>query len=632
MKKVIQFLFFFSFFMFSVQIFAQKKYALVIGINRYYDKPGVLHGSVLRGCVNDANAIKGMLIKRFGYQAQDITILTDEAASRKAVDNAVNAILQKIKAGDAFVFYFSGHGVWMDNINQNKLEQRLKMGMNQALVLSDLYADNLGCLYRDANVKRMFNRFVDKKVIATGIFDCCFSGQIAQLEEISMHNPYQVLTPVFSKKSMAFDEIFNSFRQNNDSLLRTQNPDWDSFFSKMVPDSVGDETKGFNLRDNLIISDPTFVVRPSERPHSRFLSLAGTNEYQKGEEMKVADGSYHGVFTKALLQTVDENPSDIPLKILFDKITSLIKQKGFQQTPVRFQDPVRLSLNLTGITPKGFSDRIKTRYITSKNNFFILDAGKTDGLATGNILSLKGDEKSVQLQIVAIGPHDATTRIIKGSPLEMKKGDQFILTNNYSKTEPLITLSLRLQLIAKSAYEKNMNERIIPLAQRDKYRSYTNWNLNEAAHCIFLNKATFDVNNITGKRILRDANSDSAFFMFLPLPEYILISFKQKLMKNGNYRLVDDPAKAQLTLYLNYVKEGNGGYVFTWAPPILKKWDSPLFYVNHIRIPKLPVTSGEITSLANKLYEMTNELSGQYTGVWINDHTKNHTTHLLQNR
>src|SRR5690606_29969391 len=118
-------------------ISAQKKYAIVIGINKYYRKPGVLHGNQLRGCENDANAIKGMLINRFGFKKEDIILLVNENATRKNLEQSIDKTLKKAKKGDAFFFYFSGHGVWMENLDQNEREKILKQGMNQAIVLSD---------------------------------------------------------------------------------------------------------------------------------------------------------------------------------------------------------------------------------------------------------------------------------------------------------------------------------------------------------------------------------------------------------------------------------------------------------------------------------------------------------------
>lgn len=617
MQKLMQNWFFLYFFLFPISVSAQKKYALLIGIDKYYSKPGVLHGSMLRGCVNDAAAIKGMLIKRFGFENADITMLTNEAAGRKNVDGAINAILQKVKAGDAFVFYFSGHGVWMDNNNQHPLEKKLKLGMNQALVLSDLYADNLGCLYRDASVKRMFNKFVDKKVVATGIFDCCFSGRISQVPEITVHNPYQFLSPDFPERSISFTEVLTAFEQNNDAAQLMQSEDKDVFVSNVFADSIAD-ARAFNLKDNLTISDPAFVVRPSERPGSMFLSLSGTNEYQKGMEMKDADGSYHGVFTKALLQTINENPSNISVQDLFNKIRILIKKKEFEQTPMHAQDPNRLSLNLIGISPSNFSNRIQAKYIAPSGNYYLLDAGKADGLALGNILSLNGNTNAVQLSVVALEPHIAKTQLVKGTASQIGKNGLFIRTDNFTKTAPLLKLYLHLQPVAAAVYKKNMDQTIIPLLQSGGYRNYFNWYATETSRYIFLNKTGFAANN----HLLADVSRYPSFFIFLPLPENVLKAFKQKLRLDQNYELVDDPSKAQLVLYLNYTNEESGGYVFSWAPPLLEQGGTPAFYSQYVKTSQLPVNSREIAALTNELYEMTSRLAQQYTGVWMNDHPK----------
>src|SRR5690606_25373145 len=158
-------------------------------------------------------------------------------------------------------------------------------GMNQALVLSDLYSNNLECLFRDNELKRMFNKFVDRNVVSTGVFDCCFAGHMVQASRASLHNPYEVLTPIFEQKSLDFIDVLYSFIKSNDTLSKMENMDWYSvFFNSLFDDS--DSTKSFNLGKKLFIHDPSVVVRPSERPHSMFLSLSATDEYEKGEETK----------------------------------------------------------------------------------------------------------------------------------------------------------------------------------------------------------------------------------------------------------------------------------------------------------------------------------------------------------
>jgi len=104
-----------SFLTFNVH--AQQKYALIVGINKYYDKPGVLHHTLLQGCVNDAMCMKNMLLLQFGYRNYDIETLLDEQATKEALLDGFENILSKAKKGDAVLFYYSGRGVWMSNPN-----------------------------------------------------------------------------------------------------------------------------------------------------------------------------------------------------------------------------------------------------------------------------------------------------------------------------------------------------------------------------------------------------------------------------------------------------------------------------------------------------------------------------------
>lgn len=614
MKNLLQFLLFFSVFIFSTPIFSQNKYAIIIGINKYYSSPGVLHKTQLRGCVNDANAIKGMLIKRFNFPDNDnIILLTDKNANRSMVENAIKTILLKVQPGDAFLFYFSGHGVWMNNFSQNEFERKLKMGMNQALVLSDLYADNLKCLFRDADVKQMFNKFVDKKVIATGIFDCCFSGHITQGFSVSMHNPYSFLHTYNSEKSFSFKEIIENYISNNDSIAKFNNPKWDTIISHLIEDTTI-QTKAFNLRDSIAIQDSRFITRPSERPHSNFLSISGTDEYQKGEEMKDATGLYHGVFTKSLLEIIDKNPSNISVKDLFDKTKKLIVAKGFKQTPLKFQDPSRLSNNLLGIQSDTFKNSIETKIKSIQKNKIIFDAGITDGLKIGNVLSLKRNKKLAQVQIIAIDNHSCTTRLIKGNYLQLKQKDVFIRTDNFSKTHPLVKLYISLKSISLSQFEKDFQKFVLPLSKLSNYRHYEDWYLMDENQYIFFNKTGFKMDTMQ-QNILKEKNKNP-FFTFLPLPSYLFASFKNQLKQNQNYELVSNPSSADFELYLNYTKDG---YVLTWAPFIQPTIKSPKFYAYHLKIKQLPKNSKEKNNLTHQLISYTTQLVQDFTGMWLND-------------
>jgi len=83
---------------------SRRKLALLIGINKY---PQNL---ALGGCLTDVELQKELLIYRFGFQESDILTLTDEQATRVAIENAFLNHLVDAKPSDVVVFHFSGYG------------------------------------------------------------------------------------------------------------------------------------------------------------------------------------------------------------------------------------------------------------------------------------------------------------------------------------------------------------------------------------------------------------------------------------------------------------------------------------------------------------------------------------------
>ncbi|RYG13923.1 MAG: caspase family protein, partial [Chitinophagaceae bacterium] len=150
-KMIIIFLLFIFYFQITDSE-AQNKYAVVIGINEYYEMPGVTGAHNLKGCVNDAISIRSLLLNRFGFDQSNITTLFNAQATQRNMTAALQNILQKGKKGDAVVFYFCGHGIYMSN--PANLSDPLKKGYNQALCMSDLYAPNLECLVKDNTLKK----------------------------------------------------------------------------------------------------------------------------------------------------------------------------------------------------------------------------------------------------------------------------------------------------------------------------------------------------------------------------------------------------------------------------------------------------------------------------------------------
>jgi hypothetical protein len=90
-----------------VQVLAQptsRKLALLIGINRY-------HNAALNGCVTDIELQKELLVHRFGFQPNDIVMVSDQDATRSHIETVFkDHLIQQAKPGDVVVVHFSGHG------------------------------------------------------------------------------------------------------------------------------------------------------------------------------------------------------------------------------------------------------------------------------------------------------------------------------------------------------------------------------------------------------------------------------------------------------------------------------------------------------------------------------------------
>lgn len=81
------------------------KRALFVGINDY---PSTEND--LKGCVNDAMGWSQLLADRYDFPRASINVITDKAATKKAVVAALKRLLAGARTGDVFVFGNSSHG------------------------------------------------------------------------------------------------------------------------------------------------------------------------------------------------------------------------------------------------------------------------------------------------------------------------------------------------------------------------------------------------------------------------------------------------------------------------------------------------------------------------------------------
>lgn len=138
------------------------KRALLIGINKYQ-----IPGADLRGCANDVHDLSAALIEFCDFQKNDITLLIDGAATRKAMKAAITALVRKARKGDVALLHYSGHGSNVPDTYADEAD-----GRDEILCPTDLDWDEP---FRDDWLRSQFDS-LPAGVHFTAIMDCCHSG------------------------------------------------------------------------------------------------------------------------------------------------------------------------------------------------------------------------------------------------------------------------------------------------------------------------------------------------------------------------------------------------------------------------------------------------------------------------
>ena len=81
-----------------------KYHALIIGINAYKEWPR------LQTAVNDATALKKILVEQYGFKAKDVVLRTEQDANRLGLIRDMRSIASNLGEKDNFLIYFAGHG------------------------------------------------------------------------------------------------------------------------------------------------------------------------------------------------------------------------------------------------------------------------------------------------------------------------------------------------------------------------------------------------------------------------------------------------------------------------------------------------------------------------------------------
>lgn len=146
-----------------------QKRALLIGINEYMANP---QKNNLRGCENDVNLMKHLLVYQYNFEPRNIKVLKSRNATLSNIRKAIREnLIEKTKPGDLVVFYYSGHGSRVKDKNGDEKDK-----YDEALCPTDAVPipGNPKNLLVDDELGMLLGKIPTKNVVV--ILDSCFSG------------------------------------------------------------------------------------------------------------------------------------------------------------------------------------------------------------------------------------------------------------------------------------------------------------------------------------------------------------------------------------------------------------------------------------------------------------------------
>ncbi|KAE8679985.1 7-deoxyloganetin glucosyltransferase [Hibiscus syriacus] len=117
----------------------------------------------LKGTINDVQNMKDLLTQNYGFEEQNIVVLTLEEQldarlipTKANIENCLRWLVEGTRSGDSLVFYYSGHGLRQPDFNQDELD-----GFDETICPP-----------------------LPKGVTLHAIVDACYSGTILDLKHV----------------------------------------------------------------------------------------------------------------------------------------------------------------------------------------------------------------------------------------------------------------------------------------------------------------------------------------------------------------------------------------------------------------------------------------------------------------
>lgn len=142
------------------------QYALIVGINDY---PGSQND--LSGCLRDVQNVTDFL-KSQGFPQENMLILKDSQATAAGIEGAFKShLIAKAKPGDSVVFFFSGHGTQVPDLEDDPDEDD---DADECICAYDINPRRRESWMTDDRLRGLISQIKTDRILI--MLDCCHAG------------------------------------------------------------------------------------------------------------------------------------------------------------------------------------------------------------------------------------------------------------------------------------------------------------------------------------------------------------------------------------------------------------------------------------------------------------------------
>ena len=293
--------------------------ALLLGINDYE------WISDLRGCENDVHNFAHLLTENFSFNSSNIRQHVSREVTKSVVSDGFNWLLDDASPGDRLVFHFSGHGSYIESIDDDE-------PIDELICLYDMDIDDPDTYLLDDDLARFVTR-IPTGVFLTVILDACHSGTGTRKASSSRRGPKtQLLITKDTAIHIAGDnyrDVERKLKQGDSTLIKDLERDrTETVYARVFERSERLQRK---KKHSSVHKFGECLSQPRTTSLNHQL-LAAATEDQTAADAYIS-GDFHGVFSYYLCQSARMLGAQATTEQVMNRAIKTIHEAGYSQIP-----------------------------------------------------------------------------------------------------------------------------------------------------------------------------------------------------------------------------------------------------------------------------------------------------------